>query len=206
MAKIVRCRHSNAQQLQALTRKMASISPPASPSSSCQSSRATSAKTSMSSSVPALISSNTLTRCCAAKLTDLEKDWLNTNNSCFRCYRPNADHFAMECTNWASADYVVPVPKGWTKGATDNSAAAILTVKNEARIRVVHTFSDDEDIELPESLMDDSESDGYALPPLSLRMGSRSLGRLADALADSSSTVSLISEKLAVELGLKSRS
>ncbi|GAA5970421.1 hypothetical protein JCM11641_001704 [Rhodosporidiobolus odoratus] len=81
------------------------------------------------------------------------------------------------------------------------------TVSTDAKLatgfRALH-IEDDVDLDLPESLAQGSHTDeeGYALPPLSLLVGTRHRGCSADALADSGSGLSLISGKLASKLGL----
>ncbi|GAA5972537.1 hypothetical protein JCM11641_001890 [Rhodosporidiobolus odoratus] len=81
------------------------------------------------------------------------------------------------------------------------------TVTTEKKVvtgfRALH-IEDDSDVDLPESLVQGSDTDeeGCVLPPLSFLVGSRRRGCLADALADSGSGLSLISDKLATELGL----
>ena len=199
--KIKSCRRSNAQQLKSLNKKTASLavssSPSRSPFATTQSSLPKVAST-VSSTTAAAIPATSQGRRRPPKLTDLERDWLLANKGCFRCCQPNTDHEAVNCTTWPPNNYVVPVPVGWTKDATTSTTIT----GGKIGVRGIHTYSDDE-IELPESLADDSDSDACVLPPLSLRVGSKRSGLLTNALADSVSFATLISDKLASRLGLE---
>jgi hypothetical protein len=143
-----------------------------------------------------------------SKLTELERDWLGSTKGCFKCRKSWVDHTASACDDWAPVGTVVPVPAGWSKNQVvpANLIPAAFKTKVEG-IRAVH-IEDDDEVELPESLAygtDSDESDGCALPPLSLLLGSKRQSRLVCALADSGSSLSLISDKLVRELGLEKR-
>ncbi|GAA5998334.1 hypothetical protein JCM11641_000050, partial [Rhodosporidiobolus odoratus] len=142
-----------------------------------------------------------------SKLTELEKDWLSATSGCFKCRQSWVDHAAAECRTWPTPGYVVPVPKGWDR-SQDVPLTAKPTTSEERKVvtgfRALHVYGSDDELDLPESLAQgtDTDEEGCALPPLSFLVGSKRRGRLADALADSGSGLSLISDKLATELGL----
>ncbi|GAA5995413.1 hypothetical protein JCM11641_002145, partial [Rhodosporidiobolus odoratus] len=198
-SKIATRRRSNAAQLRSLSKKTTNLSLSSSTRNSPALARPSSAKASSSNSATTDngTAKNGGGRTRPNKLTELEKDWLSANQGCFRCRKANVDHRAEGCTDWPATDYVVPVPPGWSK----DNAAATSTTTTRVGIAAVQGF-DKEEIDLPESLAQDSDSDAYALPPLSLLVGSRQSGLLTDALADSGSFVSLIADKLASRLGL----
>ncbi|GAA5825846.1 hypothetical protein JCM11251_000024 [Rhodosporidiobolus azoricus] len=145
-----------------------------------------------------------------SKLTEMEKDWLRATKWCFRCRASWVDHESADCTKWPAPGYVVPVPSGWnsSKDVPESARPTLSTTTPSALVtgfRALHLQGDsNSEIDLPESLAQDSDSDtdGYALPPLSLWVGSRRSGCSVDALADSGSGLSLISDKVASELGL----
>ncbi|GAA5980988.1 hypothetical protein JCM11641_001420 [Rhodosporidiobolus odoratus] len=204
-AKIASCRMANAAQLKALNKKVSSTA-------STSSSRGlTTTKDITIKKEPTTPSGNIGPR--TAKLTDLEKDWLSATKSSW------VDHSASSCKRWPTAGYVVPVPPGWDstkevpaalrprKTSTTTATAGSAPVTG---FRALHLYGDsDSEVDLPESLAQDSDTDtdtdGYALPPLSLLVGSKRHGRSVDALADSGSGLSLISDKVVSELGLERR-
>ncbi|GAA5985154.1 hypothetical protein JCM11641_005468 [Rhodosporidiobolus odoratus] len=201
-SKIAARRRSNAAQFRSLSKKTTNLSLSSSTRNSPALARPSSAKASSSNSATTDngTAKNGGGRTRPNKLTELEKDWLSANQGCFRCRKANVDHRAEGCTDWPATDYVVPVPPGWSK----DNAAATSTTTPRVGIAAVQGF-DEEEIDLPESLAQDPDSDAYALPPLSLLVGSRQSGLLTDALADSGSFVSLIADKLASRLGLVRR-
>ncbi|GAA5973435.1 hypothetical protein JCM11641_006458 [Rhodosporidiobolus odoratus] len=142
-----------------------------------------------------------------AKLTELEKDWLSATQGCFKCRQLWFNHSAADCRTWPTPDYVVPVPSGWDRTKevpTTASSSTTVDVKPVTGFRALHIYDGDSDLDLPESLAQgtDTDDEGCVLPPLSFLVGSKHRGCLADALADSGSGLSLISDKLASELGL----
>ncbi|GAA5918690.1 hypothetical protein JCM5296_000410 [Sporobolomyces johnsonii] len=150
------------------------------------------------------LSISTPTRGRPPKLTDLERDWLAANNGCFKCRKVRVDHEASACNAWAPANWVVQVPAGWdrSKPVPSPSTAPATPTPGLVGVRAVHVYDDDE-IDLPESLADDSDdSDECAFPPLPVRVGSTRRNRSAMALADSGSSIVLISDKLVTELEL----
>ncbi|GAA5993032.1 hypothetical protein JCM11641_000854 [Rhodosporidiobolus odoratus] len=198
-----RCR-SNAAQLRSLTKKTASLSVSVKPSSS-----STPVVTSSARRAPSTSTSTNSGGSRPAKLTELEKDWLTATNGCFRCRQSHVGHEARDCTDWAPADFVVPVPPGWDRtkavpNARPTPAVAGATAPVVVGVRALHAY--DDDIELPEFLAEgsDSDVDGCAFPPLYLKLrGSKRQSRTAMALTDSGSSVTLISEQVAAELGLE---
>ncbi|GAA5914643.1 hypothetical protein JCM5296_002447 [Sporobolomyces johnsonii] len=198
-SKIATRRRSNAAQLKGLTRRTTSlaITTTSSPSSRSTPTSVTSAR--MTTTNPPGRSGNA-TR--PPKLTELERDWLGATRGCFRCRKSYVDHKAKDCTVWAASDFIVPVPPGWdrTKPVPDANAPATTVT---AGVRAVHAL-DDDNIDIPESFEDDSDTDtdGCAFPPLHLRLSLPRGGRSVLGLADSGSSVTLISDKLAKELGL----
>ncbi|GAA5994101.1 hypothetical protein JCM11641_000412, partial [Rhodosporidiobolus odoratus] len=199
-SKIAARRRSNAAQLRSLSKKTTNLSLSSStrnsPALACPSSAKASSSNSATTDNGTAKNGGGRTR--PNKLTESGKDWLSANQGCFRCRKANVDHRAEGCTDWPATDYVVPVPPGWSK----DNAAATSTTTTRVGIAAVQGF-DEEEIDLPELLAQDSDSDSdaYALPPLSLLVGSRQSGLLTDALADSGSFVSLIADKLASRLG-----
>ncbi|GAA5977503.1 hypothetical protein JCM11641_000983 [Rhodosporidiobolus odoratus] len=208
-AKIASRRMANAAQLKALNKKVSSTT------STSSSHGLTTTKNITIKKEPTTPSGNIGSR--TAKLTDLEKDWLSATEGCFKCRESWVDHSASWCKRWPTAGYVVPVPPGWdstkevpaalrprqTSTTTATAGSAPVT-----EFRALHLYGNsDSEVDLPESLAQDSDTDtdGYALPPLSLLVGSKRHGRSVDALADSGSGLSLISDKVVSELGLERR-
>ncbi|GAA5845583.1 hypothetical protein JCM11251_003669 [Rhodosporidiobolus azoricus] len=207
-AKIASRRSANAAQLKSL--KKASSSTPSSSSTS----RNTSTSKVTGSSNKAATTAGSAASGKTAKLTDLEKDWLRATEGCFRCRASWAGHESADCREWPAPGYVVPVPTGWDSSKTVPDSArsrqgSSTTTSSESApvtgFRALHLHNNsNSEVDLPESLAQDSDTDtdGYALPPLSMWVGSTRRGCSVDALADSGSGLSLISDKVASELGL----
>ncbi|GAA5921705.1 hypothetical protein JCM1841_007097 [Sporobolomyces salmonicolor] len=210
-AKIASRRSANAAQLKSINKKVTSSStsatvPSRSPSTSKDS-------TSVSKGSNNGTSSGAVK---TAKLTELEKDWLRATNGCFKCRESWVDHESARCGKWPPAGYVVPVPPGWDSSKEvpvslrprpSSSAATSGTTAPVIGVRALHIYDSDSEIDLPESLAQDSDTDTdeCALPPLSLYVGAKRRGCTVDALADSGSGLSLISDKIASGLGLERR-
>ncbi|GAA5908929.1 hypothetical protein JCM5296_006825, partial [Sporobolomyces johnsonii] len=206
-SKIALRRRSNAAQLRSLSKKTASLAITSTPS------RSTGTTTPKSNPIVAKTANDPapgLERRRPAKLTELERDWLGRNDGCFKCRRTNVGHTRETCTNgFAPVDWIVHVPAGWDRSQPvpnplpQPPAAATPPAPRPIGIAAIHL--DDDEIDLPESLAGDSDtdSDACAFPPLSLLLSSKSGRRLVCALADSGSSASLISDEVAGELGLE---
>ncbi|GAA5918693.1 hypothetical protein JCM1841_006243 [Sporobolomyces salmonicolor] len=206
-AKIATRRRSNTAQLRSLNKKATSlaVSGTSRSSSSSPSSITPTSRTTTTTTVNATPAGQTH----PAKLTDLERDWLNATNGCFKCRKSYVGHEAKDCSSWAPAGFVVAVPPGWDRtkpvpGTSSSSAMTSPAPANTVGIRAVQVF-DDDDIDIPDSFADDpdSDTDGCAFPPLSLSLSSSRGSRSILALADSGSSVTLISEQVTEELGLQ---
>lgn len=105
---------------------------------------------------------------------------------------------------WLPPGFIIEIPEGWKAGDPVSKTSAKATTSSTAKVTVGAIQAGGE-IELPESLAEDSDTDlaAYALPLLRMRVGSSRSGTLANSLADSGSPVSLISDELVRELGLK---
>ena len=193
-ARIARRKESNAAQIKEATKRAKATG----------TATTTSSATGRSSSAPP--SANTSEdRPRVNKLTSKEKDWLRANRGCFRCRKLRAGHEAAACTDWSKAPQKVEIPQGWKVGdPVPEIKESSATTSTTTRVTVA-AIQAEEEIDLPESLAEgsDSDSDGYALPLLRLRLGSDRSGTVANALADSGSPVSLISDELVRELGLE---
>ncbi|BGP32763.1 hypothetical protein JCM10296v2_004547 [Rhodotorula toruloides] len=204
--KIAVRRRSNAAQIRSLSRKAAAItvSNPSKSNGPAKTSSGTTTRSSASSAMPQTASGGGGR---PPKLTEQEKDWLSANNGCFRCRRINIDHDPKQCTDWASANYVIKVPQGWEKdkpvpaSVPSSTNASIST--GSLTVGLAAIYQDDDKMDLPESFADDSDTDGCTFPPLHLRVAASRGGRSVMGLADSGSSVSLISDKLAAGLGLE---
>ncbi|GAA6054862.1 hypothetical protein NBRC10513_006213 [Rhodotorula toruloides] len=184
-ARIAARRASNAAQLRSFARKATSSSSSgnASNSRSTSSSKSTVNRSAGNSSAPPPSSSSSSSR--IMPLTDREKDWLRENKGCFKCRKHNVDHSAPDCEEWPAPGYVVPVPADWQPTKAWRSSSSHGTSSSSAAPRAtVGAVKVDCEVDIPESLAfgSDSESDGYALPPLSLRIGSRRSDKLARTL------------------------
>ncbi|GAA5959299.1 hypothetical protein JCM10213_008100 [Rhodosporidiobolus nylandii] len=186
-APIVARRHSNAAQIKSLSKKAASLTVGGN-SSSRGSSRAPSAPNPPSPG------------------TRLARRYPRL----LQCRRSYVDHEAKDCAYFAPAGFVVPVPPGWDASkpvpntAAASSSTSVASSTTTVGIRAVHSVEDG-DIDIPESFADgsDTDTDGCAFPPLSLRFSPSRRSRSVLALADSGSSVTLISDKLAKELELE---
>ncbi|GAA5826736.1 hypothetical protein JCM11251_002874 [Rhodosporidiobolus azoricus] len=100
-----------------------------------------------------------------SKLTELEKDWLRATKGCFRCRASWVDHESADCTKWPAPGYVVPVPSGWnsSKDVPESARPTSSTTTLSALVtgfRALHLQGDsNSEIDLPESLAQDSDSD-----------------------------------------------
>ncbi|GAA5920528.1 hypothetical protein JCM5296_002151, partial [Sporobolomyces johnsonii] len=155
--KIAARRRSNAAQLKSLSKKAGALN---------LTSSSTSARLSSTSNRPARATPPSVTNANSGnvtpvgrppKLTELERDWLGATNGCFKCRQSNVNHEARDCSSWAPAGFVVPVPPGWdrSKPVPDAAATAAPAI---AGVRAVH-FLDDDDIDVPESFDEDSDTD-----------------------------------------------
>ncbi|GAA5985616.1 hypothetical protein JCM11641_004993 [Rhodosporidiobolus odoratus] len=201
-AKIASRRKANAAQLKSYSKK-------SSTTSSTPATRTTTANKATPTTDSKTANGNgNGTQARTAKLSELEKDWLSATQGCFRCRQSYVDHSASDCRTWPAPGYIVPVPKGWdrTQDVPDVKPATTTDKKIVTGFRALHVEGHS-DVDLPESLAQGSDTDkeGCALPPLSFLVGSRNRGHSADALADSGSGLSLISDKLVTELGLVRR-
>ncbi|GAA5878148.1 hypothetical protein JCM1840_002257 [Sporobolomyces johnsonii] len=201
-AKIAARRRSNAAQLKALGKKAAtlSISSPSTRTSSSSSSRPNANSSNSSSGNLTLTAGGR-----PPKLTELERDWLSANHGCFKCCKIQVDHKAATCNQWAPANWVVRVAARWDRTKpvpTPATTGPATPTPGLAGVCAVYVLDDDE-IDLPESLADDSDdSDECTFPPLPIRIGSTRRNRSVIALADSGSSIVLISDKLVKELEL----
>ncbi|BGP24125.1 hypothetical protein JCM10295v2_003029 [Rhodotorula toruloides] len=161
--KIAARRRSNAAQIRSLSRKTASVtvSNPSKLNGPTKTSSGTTARTSMSSTAQqtAAVGGGR-----PPKLTEREKDWLSANNGCFRCRRIDIDHDPKQCTDWAPANYVIKVPQGWEKDkpipplVPSSTNASISTGPSTVGIAAI--YQDHDEVDLPESFADDSDTDG----------------------------------------------
>ncbi|GAA5936574.1 hypothetical protein JCM1841_002526 [Sporobolomyces salmonicolor] len=126
-AKIAARRRSNAAQLRSLNKKATSltVSGTSRSSSSSPSSTTPTSRTTTTTTVNATPAGQTR----PAKLTDLERDWLNVTNGCFKCGKSYVGHEAKDCSSWAPAGFVVAVPPGWdrTKPVPGTSSSSATT-------------------------------------------------------------------------------
>ena len=190
-AKIARRKEANAAQIKEATKKQQ---------------KATSISTSVtrapsfSSSTP----SDSTSRPKIQKLTSLEKDWLRANEGCFRCHKIHAGHDSATCKTWPEPGFHLAIPTGWKAGDEVSKTTTTTSSSSTAKV-TVGAIQPSEQIDIPESFAQgsDSDSDMYALPLLRMRIGSSRSGAIANALADTGSPVSLISDELARSLGLK---
>ncbi|GAA5978438.1 hypothetical protein JCM11641_007946 [Rhodosporidiobolus odoratus] len=203
-AKIASRRLANATQLKLLGKKSLSPSSPFLASNKINNAAKNPSTTSRKPVATITEGSGTGGR--TAKLTELEKDWLSATQGCFKCRQFYVNHSASDCRTWPTPGYVVPVPKGWDRSqeVPDVKPSTTTEGKVVTGFRALRVEDSDSEIDLPESLRNgtDTDEEGCVLPPLPLLVGSKRRSRSADALADSGSGLSLISDKLASKLGL----
>ncbi|GAA5982121.1 hypothetical protein JCM11641_000594 [Rhodosporidiobolus odoratus] len=203
-AKIASRRLANATQLKLLGKK--SSSPSSSSLASNKINNAAKNPSTTSRKPVATTTEGSGTGGRTAKLTELEKDWLSATQGCFKCRQSYVNHSASDCRTWPTPGYVVPVPKGWDRlrEVPDVKPSTTTEGKVVTGFRALRVEDSNSEIDLPESLGNgtDTDEEGCVLPPLPLLVGSKRRSRSADALADSDSGLSLISDKLASELGL----
>ncbi|CDR49787.1 RHTO0S33e00188g1_1 [Rhodotorula toruloides] len=166
--KIAARRRSNAAQIRSLSRKTAAItvSKPSRSNGSTNSGSGATTRSNSSSAAPQTTSGGGGR---PPKLTEREKDWLSANNGCFRCRRINisADHDPKQCTDWAPANYVIKIPQGWEKNkpipasVPSSTNASISTGSSTVELAAI--YQEDDEVDLPESLADDSDTDGDKL-------------------------------------------
>ncbi|GAA5981406.1 hypothetical protein JCM10908_004099 [Rhodotorula pacifica] len=198
-SKIAARRESNAQQIKSLAKKAASGS----------SSRQLPSRNSERQPTPSQrAGSGRDDRPRPPPLTVCEKQYLREKKGCFKCRKTYARHESPECTVFAAADHVIKIPAGWVPAnASDTAAAAAAPVKITGKInalRIADSEEDDsDDYHLPYDSSDaDTDNDGCAFPPLSVRVGSSQRNRVVQSLADSGSDYVLISDELVEDLGL----
>ncbi|GAA5963457.1 hypothetical protein JCM3765_003078, partial [Sporobolomyces pararoseus] len=191
-------RKSNAEQIKLLSKRTTSLSV-----SSKNSSNTT------SSTRPTSTQRTTYTPASTGRLstlTDHEKDWLVANGGCFKCRKWNLPpgHSKDTC-QFPAAPYVIKIPNGWKRGDPVPTSSLSNSSATTVGIRAIHEEEEDVDNQEEDYLgysTDSDDSDGYAFPPLSLKVGSGRRGKLAYALADSGSSISVVSSDLVKELGL----
>lgn len=189
-ARIARRKEANAAQIREATKK--------------QQQKATSSTPRASSAPPASATqSDSTSRPRIQKLTSLEKDWLRANDGCFRCRKLRTGHDSAACKTWPEPGTQLAIPTGWKAG--DEVPSTTTTTSSSTAKVTVGAIRPSDEIDVPESFAQDSDSDSdmYALPLLRMRVGSSRSGTIANALADTKSPVSLISVELAGRLGLK---
>ncbi|GAA6026234.1 hypothetical protein JCM8202_000461 [Rhodotorula sphaerocarpa] len=194
--RIAQRRAANVAQIKALAKKGATGSSTGPASSGSNTRRPTSSTSAFTSTT------ETATK--LAKLTQHEKDWLSANAGCFKCRKLRAGHEARDCKEWAKPGEVIVIPAGWKTGTPVPPTTSTTTSTSKATV-TVGAVQVDRGVDLPESFAEDSDtdSDEYALPLLRLVLGSGQKGTAANALADSGSHVSLISDEFVKELGLR---
>lgn len=193
-SKIAARRESNAQQLRSLAKKTVAASGNKTQPSRNVDRRGT-------SSTPQARKADDEPR--PPALTLREKQYLQEHDGCFRCRKTHAGHRSPACTVWAPADYVIKIPADWVPGAARAGSSSTTTTRTAGKIaalRIADSESED-DISLDFS-SSDSDNDGCAFPPLSMRVGSSSRNRVAQALADTGADYVLISDELVEDLGL----
>lgn len=190
--KIARRKEANAAQIKEATKKQQKVV-------ATSSSSATATRSSTSSARPEPES-----RARISKLTPLEKDWLRANKGCFHCRKLDAGHEGSDCKVWPEPGHQIIIPTGWKTGDPVPTSSTKATSSTTAKFTVgaIHPSAEPD---IPESFAQDSdtESDSYALPLLRMRVGSSRSGTVANALADTGSPVTLISDELVRRLGLK---
>lgn len=191
--RIARRRAATQAQVKALTKRTAATSISTSSSSS--------RRANASSTNPG--SSETGSK--LAKLTALEKDWLSANKGCFQCRKIIPGHDWKDCKERPSSDHKIAIPAGWKSGDPVPGVTTTTSSSSSKAAVTVGAVRLDREIDLPESLAEDSDtaSDEYALPLLRLRIGNQVTGAAANALADTGSHVTVISDKFVREMGLK---
>ncbi|GAA5972542.1 hypothetical protein JCM11641_001892 [Rhodosporidiobolus odoratus] len=199
-SKIAFRRRSNTEQIKALNRKNGGSS---TIGNSRGSSSGTGRATPLHKPVTSVTTSETSTVGTGlpplSKLTELERDWLSATKGCFKCRTSYVDHEGRDCKTWAPRGHVVPVPVGWNKdkpvpsSATSNNVGSMVAALHLSEVDVPGSFADDSD----------TDSDGCAFPPLPLVFTSKRRSRRVLGLTDSGSSVTLIADKLASELGLE---
>lgn len=197
-------RRSNLEQIRSLAKKTNSISI----------SNKISTSTSSRSNSPATTSTTTVRTGSAstnrpAKLTDLEKDWLTAVRGCFKCREWNlsAGHSKDSCL-FPRPGHVVKVPTGWDKSKPVPSLSMSSTTSNTATvgIRALQEMEEEEEESFEFGTETESDdTDGCAFPPLSVKVGLGRRSKHVFALADSGSSISVISNDLVKELGLVRR-
>lgn len=195
-ARIARRKEANAAQIKEAAKRQQAKTTTSAVTATSSKARSTAASTSTQADSE---SSSRL-----SKLTPLEKDWLRANKGCFHCRKVNAGHESPECSVWPERGFKIDVPASWKSGDPVPTTGVKASTSSSAKVTVGAIRTEGE-IDLPESLADDSDSDSeaYALPLLRMRIGSSSAGTIVNALADSGSPVSLISDELVKNLGMK---
>lgn len=149
-ARIARRKEANAAQIREATKKQQRAS-----SSTTSSAPAPHSSTTASSQPQA----GSRTR--LGKLTSLEKDWLRANKGCFHCRKIEAGHEGTDCTVWPAPGFKIEIPAGWKAGDPVPKVEGKATSNSSTRITVEAIHADVE-VDLPESLADDSDTESDA--------------------------------------------
>ncbi|GAA6057973.1 hypothetical protein JCM3770_004593 [Rhodotorula araucariae] len=99
-------------------------------------------------------------------LTARKRDWLAANDGCFKCRKPNAGHQSLQCQTWAPAGHVVPMPTGWTQDAVTVTSTSTGSKMPRVGVAAIGLSSNQDEVELPESLAYGTDSDNEWLPTL----------------------------------------